>query len=186
MHKETIMLLSFFFLIILFCPIVPLQIFYRIWGIREFFDAKEISHRVPCFHIKGRAERHHCGKCRIKVKLTTSFRELWKWVLMLSSAGNVKGFSGFSFLWFKFYFYSLCQKKYFKTAVSLVLLLSYGLRRTFLWVVLGTTLRCLNGVQLKLILKCPQLSRKNDAFLTILKCYRKHTNSSEKLYISTA
>lgn len=115
MHKETIMLLSFFFLIILFCPIVPLRIFYRIWGIREFFDAKEISHRVPCFHIKGRAERHHCGKCRIKVKLTTSFRELWKWVLMLSSAGNVKGFSGFSFLWFKFYFYSLCQKNISKT-----------------------------------------------------------------------
>lgn len=46
------------------------------------------------FILKGEL-RHHCGTCRVKVKLTTSFRELWKWVLMLSSAGNVKGFSDF-------------------------------------------------------------------------------------------
>lgn len=72
------------------------------------------------FILKGKL-RHHCGTCRVKVKLTSSIRELWKWVLMLSSAGNVKGFSDFCFLWLKFYFYSLCQKKIFKTDAPVVL-----------------------------------------------------------------
>lgn len=52
------------------------------------------------FILKGEL-RHHCGTCSIKVKLTTFFRELWKWVLVVSTAGNVKGCSGFSFLWLK-------------------------------------------------------------------------------------
>lgn len=52
------------------------------------------------FILKGEL-RHHCGTCSIKVKLTTFLRELWKWVLVVSTAGNVKGCSGFSFLWLK-------------------------------------------------------------------------------------
>lgn len=147
-----------FFLFILFCAVVPLLNFYTVWGIKELLDAEQISHRVPCFHIKVRAEGYYCGTCRVEVKLTTSIRELWKWVLMPSSAGNVKGFSDFSFLWLKFYFYSLCQKKKkIQNCCSCCPSAQHpmALGRPFSEWSLGTTLKCLNGVKLKWTLKCP-------------------------------
>lgn len=156
-----------------FCAVAPSQIlmFYSVWEIKEgFFYATQICHSIPCFQIKRRAERQQCG---------TSLRELWKWAVILCDSGNVRGFS---FLWLKLYFNSSCQKLFQSRRFCCPSAQPVALGRHLLQATSrnNRVLKCLNGVQLKFILKCPQLTLKNDASPRILKYYKRHINSSEK------